>query len=65
MGVLCVLRCVQYGALMIVDPEDEFYQEEVTKLEHDVKHLGLGKSLGCVRVIGAGCPFEGMFEVLA
>ena len=49
MGVLCVLRCVQYGALMIVDPEDEFYQEEVTKLEHDVKHLGLGK---CSEVCG-------------
>ncbi|GAB4817967.1 hypothetical protein N2152v2_005013 [Parachlorella kessleri] len=35
-------NATQYGALMIVDPEDEFYPEEVTKLEHDIKHLGLG-----------------------
>lgn len=35
---------LQYGALLVVDPEDEFYPEEVTKLEHDVRHLGLGES---------------------
>lgn len=31
-----------YGALMVVDSEDEFYPEEIEKLQHDVKELGLG-----------------------
>ena len=31
-----------YGALMIVDSEDEFYPEEVEKLEKDIRVHGLG-----------------------
>lgn len=31
-----------YGALMIVDPEEEFYPEEVAKLTVDVEEKGLG-----------------------
>ncbi|XP_065195488.1 membrane-bound transcription factor site-1 protease-like [Sycon ciliatum] len=31
----------QYGALMIVDPEEEFFQEEIAKLRNDVQHNGL------------------------
>lgn len=33
----------QYGALIIIDPEEEYYQEEISKLEFDIKHLGLGE----------------------
>ena len=33
---------VQYGALMIVDPEEEFYQAEVAKVAADVELFGLG-----------------------
>ncbi|GMH39212.1 hypothetical protein BSKO_07110 [Bryopsis sp. KO-2023] len=32
----------QYGALLIVDSEDEFYPEEIEKLEQDVREEGLG-----------------------
>lgn len=31
-----------YGILMIVDPEEEFYKEEITKLRSDVEKYGLG-----------------------
>uniref|UniRef100_A0A1A9WBQ1 Membrane-bound transcription factor site-1 protease n=1 Tax=Glossina brevipalpis TaxID=37001 RepID=A0A1A9WBQ1_9MUSC len=31
-----------YGALLIVDPEEEFFDNEVTKLQKDVFDLGLG-----------------------
>merc|ERR1711988_1071818 len=31
----------QYGALLLVDPEDDFFPEEVTKLEKDIIELGL------------------------
>lgn len=34
---------LQYGALIIIDPEEEYYQEEISKLEFDIKHLGLGE----------------------
>ncbi len=33
---------VQYGAVMIVDAEEEYYPEEVAKLAKDVKQQGLG-----------------------
>ena len=33
---------LQYGAVMIVDPEEEFYPEEVAKLADDVRRRGLG-----------------------
>jgi hypothetical protein len=33
---------LQYGAVMIVDPEEEFYPEEVAKLAEDVRRRGLG-----------------------
>jgi len=42
-----------YGALLIVDSEDEFYAEEVAKLAHDVEALGLGR-LGWAGLRG-GC----------
>ncbi len=32
----------QYGVLLIVDSEEEFYAEEVAKLETDVKEKGMG-----------------------
>lgn len=32
----------QYGALLIVDPEEEFYAAEVAKLATDVAEQGLG-----------------------
>ena len=32
---------LQYGALLMVDMEEEYYPEEITKLEQDVKE-GLG-----------------------
>lgn len=32
----------EYGALMIVDSEEEFYPEEIEKLSKDVKEKGLG-----------------------
>ena len=34
--------CAQYGNLLIVDPEEEFYAAEVTKLAADVREHGLG-----------------------
>ena len=33
---------VQYGALLLVDPEEETYAEEVSKLAADVAVKGLG-----------------------
>ena len=36
---MCVL---QYGALLIVDSEEEFYAEEISKLQRDVEREGLG-----------------------
>ena len=32
-----------YGALLVVDPEEEWYAEEVSKLADDVGRLGLGE----------------------
>lgn len=34
--------CVQYGALLIVDSEEEFHEEEIRKLHRDVEQHGLG-----------------------
>ena len=34
--------CLQYGALLLVDPEEETYPEEVSKLAADVAVKGLG-----------------------
>ena len=34
--------CVQYGALLMVDLEEEYFPEEVVKLEADVAEGGLG-----------------------
>lgn len=36
------LFVVQYGAVLIADPEEEFYPEEVAKLAADVAEKGLG-----------------------
>ena len=36
-----VVACVQYGALLMVDLEEEYYPEEIAKLERDVE-AGLG-----------------------
>ncbi len=33
---------LQYGTLLIVDSEEEFYEEEVAKLHRDVEQHGLG-----------------------
>ena len=33
---------VQYGALLVVDSEEEFYEEEIAKLHRDVEQHGLG-----------------------
>ena len=33
---------MQYGALLIVDSEEEFYAEEISKLRTDVEQEGLG-----------------------
>lgn len=33
---------MQYGALLIVDSEEEFYAEEISKLKTDVEQEGLG-----------------------
>lgn len=33
---------LQYGALLIVDSEEEFYAEEISKLKADVEQEGLG-----------------------
>ena len=35
-----------YGALLVVDSEDEWYRQEVAKLAFDVEQLGLGEPLG-------------------
>ena len=35
----------EYGALMIVDSEEEFYSEEIVKLSKDVKEKGLGLAI--------------------
>ncbi|KAE8714143.1 Subtilisin-like protease SBT6.1 [Hibiscus syriacus] len=32
----------QYGTLLLVDPEDEYFQEEIEKLRGDVMNTGLG-----------------------
>lgn len=37
-----MLLPLQYGAVLIVDPEEEFYPEEVVKLAQDVRKHGLG-----------------------
>jgi membrane-bound transcription factor site-1 protease len=39
---LTCFNASEYGALMIVDSEEEFYSEEVSKLSRDVNELGLG-----------------------
>ena len=31
----------QYGTLLIVDPEEEFHAEEISKLKEDVEEKGL------------------------
>ena len=33
---------MQYGAVLIVDSEEEFYEEEIAKLHSDVEQHGLG-----------------------
>ena len=33
---------MQYGTLLIVDSEEEFYEEEIAKLHRDVEQHGLG-----------------------
>lgn len=38
----CHTRTVQYGALLMVDLEEEFHPEELTKLAQDVQEGGLG-----------------------
>jgi membrane-bound transcription factor site-1 protease len=39
---LTCFNAENYGALMIVDSEDEFYPEEIEKLEKDIRVHGLG-----------------------
>ena len=39
---LRVFCLMQYGTLLIVDPEEEFYEEEIAKLHRDVEQHGLG-----------------------
>jgi hypothetical protein len=39
--VLCS-SCVQYGTLLLVDSEEEFFEEEITKLQEDVRSRGMG-----------------------
>jgi membrane-bound transcription factor site-1 protease len=39
---LTCFDATNYGALMIVDSEDEFYPEEIEKLEKDIRVYGLG-----------------------
>jgi hypothetical protein len=34
--------CVQYGTLLLVDSEEEYFEEEITKLQEDVRSRGLG-----------------------
>jgi membrane-bound transcription factor site-1 protease len=40
-GDLTSFDARNYGTLLIIDPEDEFLEEEAVKLENDVKKLGL------------------------
>jgi membrane-bound transcription factor site-1 protease len=49
------LDASQYGALLLVDLEDEFFPEEVEKLRHDVEEKGV--SLVC----GGGSGGVGMW----
>jgi membrane-bound transcription factor site-1 protease len=39
---LTCFDALQYGTLLLVDSEEEFYPEEISKLEEDVKEKGLG-----------------------
>ena len=48
----------KYGTLIIVDPEDEFYPEEIAKLEADVRTQGLN-----VVVFGEWFNLETMKQV--
>ena len=34
--------CLQYGTLLLVDSEEEYYPEEISKLKNDVEKEGLG-----------------------
>ena len=34
--------CLQYGTLLMVDSEEEYYPEEISKLKDDVEKEGLG-----------------------
>ena len=36
------LAYLQYGTLLIADSEEEFYEEEISKLHRDVEQHGLG-----------------------
>lgn len=36
---------MQYGVILIVDSEEEFYLEEIAKLRRDVQDEGLGTDL--------------------
>lgn len=37
-----VILCLQYGTLLLVDSEEEYYPEEISKLKNDVEKEGLG-----------------------
>lgn len=60
-----------YGALLIVDSEDEFYPEEVAKLASDVEQLGMGACCpspagDCQEEeAGAGCRVAGQWRATA
>lgn len=41
-GSATCFDAANYGALLVVDSEEEFYPAEVEKLARDVKELGLG-----------------------
>ena len=34
--------CMQYGTLLMVDSEEEYYPEEISKLKDDVEKEGMG-----------------------
>ena len=66
---LTCFDAAQYGAVMIVDSEDEFYRAEVAKLAADVEKQGLGALAGLGRqegqeggggaAVGAGAAWTG------
>lgn len=48
---------LQYGALLIVDSEEEFYKEEIQKLRQDVDLSGLGDARARVQGLGLCQPY--------